>query len=398
MPAAVEELKTGIHAGEEALLSALPGPLVVCDLEGQVITGNGAFVELTGRPLGGIVARHLAELFVRENGRVIEEALARATVECRVKNVRAGCVTSRSGVLPVSLDFSRFERDEEGTTLVLVNIGNLSREEQLAGELSRTQSESESLLAELDEAYQRLKKAQHDLVRKERLAVSAEMAASVAHEIRNPLAIIMMSVQYLHSKLSPGHALREFTSVICNKVKQLDEITKQLISYGRPRTLKLEARDLHGNLDQVLCLAKSKCTVQRIRLIKRFDHVACKVTCDHSLMDEVFSNLLMNAIQAMPKGGVLTVTTQFDLPNNQALIQIGDTGSGIPRRVQTQLAKPFFTTKRDGTGLGLAISHRIVDHHHGSLTYTSRTRGPRCGTTFTIKMPITPPQERSPVE
>jgi signal transduction histidine kinase len=230
-------------------------------------------------------------------------------------------------------------------------------------------------------------------VRRERLAVSSEMAANVAHEIRNPLAIIMMSIQYLHSKLAPGHALREFTSVIVNKVKQLDGITTQLINYGRPRELKLEARDLHQNLNQVLCLANSKCLAQRIRVMKRFHRGPSKVTCDHNLIDEVFSNLLMNAIQAMPKGGTLTVETRYQARNNQAVIRISDTGCGIPRKVQAQIPKPFFTTKRGGTGLGLAISQRIIDHHHGSLTFTSETLGPRRGTTFTIQIPITPSQE-----
>jgi len=237
----------------------------------------------------------------------------------------------------VSLGFSLLERAEGGAEFVVVSVRDSTKEQQLAEELNRTQSESESLLAELDEAYQRLKKAQDDLVRRERLAVSSEMAASVAHEIRNPLAIIMMSIQYLHSKLSPGHALREFTSVIVNKVKQLDEITTQLIDYGRPRELKFEARDLHQNLNQVLCLANSKCLAQRIKVIKRYHRGSSKVTCDHGLMDEVFSNLLMNAIQSMPKGGVLTVETQYDQRNNQATIRITDTGCGIPKNIQPQL-------------------------------------------------------------
>jgi signal transduction histidine kinase len=309
----------------------------------------------------------------------------------KIKDIRAGYLTSRDAPIPVSLGFSLLARAEKGAEFVVVSVRDSTKEQQLAEELNRTQSESESLLAELDEAYQRLKNAQDDLVHRERLAVSSEMAASVAHEIRNPLAIIMMSIQYLHSKLSPGHALREFTSVIVNKVKQLDEITTQLIDFGRPRKLKFEARDLHQNLNQVLCLANSKCAAQHIRVVKRFGRGAAQVTCDHCLMDEVFSNLLMNAIQSMPKGGVLTVETQYDQRNNQATILITDTGCGIPKNVQPQLPKPFFTTKRGGTGLGLAISQRIVDHHRGSLTFTSATQGPKRGTTFTIKIPITRP-------
>jgi PAS domain S-box-containing protein len=390
---AAEQIALGIHADEAALLKAFPGAVELCDLQGHILFISNAFRDLAGKQPEGTLGKNIAELFSEEFRPAIDEAMARAAAGRKIKDVRAACLTSHGAPIPVSLGFSLLERTEVGAEFVVVSVRDSTREQQLAEELNRTQSESESLLAELDEAYQRLKKAQDDLVRRERLAVSYEMAASVAHEIRNPLAIIMMSIQYLHSKLSPGHALREFTSVIVNKVKQLDEITTQLIDYGRPRELKFEARDLHQNLNQVLCLANSKCLAQRIKVIKRLRRGTAQVTCDHSLMDEVFSNLLMNAIQSMPRGGVLTVETQYDERNNQATIRITDTGCGIPKDVQPQLPKPFFTTKRTGTGLGLAISQRIIHHHQGSLTFISATQGPKRGTTFTIKIPITRPQE-----
>jgi len=202
-----------------------------------------------------------------------------------------------------------------------------------------------------------------------------------------------MSIQYLHSKLSPGHAFREFTSAIIKKVERLDKITTQLIGYGRPRELKLEARDVHRNISQVLRLATPKCKAQGVKIVRRFDRKLPKVTCDHDLMDQVFTNLVTNAIEAMSKGGILTVETRFDKDEirSQAVIGISDTGRGIPPKVQPQLFKPFFTTKRNGTGLGLAISHRIIDHHHGGISCASKTRGLQRGTIFTIRLPITPP-------
>ncbi len=395
MSQAAEQIALSIHADEEALLKAFPGAVALCDVEGHILLISDAFTDLAGKQPGGAVGKCISEFFAREFRPGIDEAIGNVAMGQKIKDIRAACLTFRGASIPVSLSFSLPKREERGAELVVVSVRDSTIEEQLGAELNRTQSESESLLAELDEAYQRLKKAQDGLVRRERLAVSTEMAASVAHEIRNPLAIIMMSVQYLHSKLSPGHALREFTSVIVSKVKQLDEITTQLIDYGRPRKLKPEVRNLHRNLNQVLCLANSKFLAQRIRVIKHFDRGPSKVTCDHGLMDEVFLNLLMNAIQAMPKGGELTIETHFDLRNNQAVIHISDTGCGIPRNVQSQLHKPFFTTKRKGTGLGLAISRRIIDLHHGTLTYTSKARGRRHGTTFTVKIPITLPQEES---
>jgi len=202
-----------------------------------------------------------------------------------------------------------------------------------------------------------------------------------------------MSIQYLHSKLSPGHAFREFTSAIIKKVERLDKITTQLINYGRPRELKCEARNVHRNLNQVLHLASPKCKAQGVKIVRRFDRKLPKVKCDHDLMDEVFTNLVTNALEAMPKGGVLIIETRFDADEvkNQAVIVISDTGHGIPPKVQAQLFKPFFTTKRNGTGLGLAISHRIIDHHHGTITCASKSRGSKRGTTFTLRLPITPP-------
>ncbi|MBI3296254.1 MAG: two-component sensor histidine kinase, partial [Deltaproteobacteria bacterium] len=171
-------------------------------------------------------------------------------------------------------------------------------------------------------------------------------------------------------------------------------ITTQLISYGRPRELKLEARDVHRNISQVLRLAMPKCKAQGVKIVRRFDRKLPKVTCDHDLLDQVFTNLVTNAIEAMPKGGILTVETRFDKDEirSQAVISIADTGRGIPPKVQAQLFRPFFTTKRNGTGLGLAISHRIIDHHHGAITCTSQTRGSKRGTTFTLRLPVTPPE------
>ncbi len=394
MPETTEQATSGVHRDCETLLKALCEGVALCDLKGHILTANNALLNLAGAKPAEMAGKSAAGLFTCESYQAIDEAIAQVASGCIVKDIRAGCPTSPGPVIPVAVGFSLLRLPEEDTQVVMVSVKDLRREEQLAEELNRTQSESESLLAELDEAYRRLRRAQDELVRRERLTVSGELAASVAHEIRNPLAIIGMSIQYLHSKLSAGHTFRQFTSAIIKKVKQLDQITTQLIDYGRPRKLKLEARDLHRNLNHVLHLANSKCLAQRVRIITRFDRGSSKVMCDHDLMNEVFTNLVVNAVQAMPKGGVLTVETQFDRQKNQAVVHISDTGCGIPPKVQVQLFKPFFTTKCNGTGLGLAISHRIIDHHHGRLICTSKTRGPQPGTTFTIKIPITPAQEK----
>lgn len=392
MPEAAEQDTSELAMDYAALLKTLLEGVCLCDLDGRILFANKALVELMNTKADEVIGKSVAKLFTDESRQTVDQALAEVATKRTVKGVEAQCLTSNGATLPVSMGCSLFKPNEEDQQLVLVSMRDLSREKKLSEELSRTQSESENLLAELDEAYRQLKGAQEELVRRERLAASGELAASVAHEIRNPLSIIGMSIQYLHSKLSPGHPFREFTNAIIKKVERLDKITAQLINYGRPRELKLEARDLHRNLNQVLHLANSKCKAQGIKIVRRFDRQLPKVTCDHDLMDQVFTNLVMNALEAMPKGGTLTVETQRDREKSQAVINIADTGRGIPPKVQAQLFKAFFTTKRNGTGLGLAISHRILDHHHGTVICISKTRGSKRETTFTIQLPIAPPQ------
>ena len=397
MPEAAEQdTSADFRADYAPLLKALMEGVCLCDLDGRLLIANKALLDLVDAKADDVIGKSVTELFVTASHQAVGQALAQVATKRTVKGIDAQCRTSNGAALPVSVGCLLFKPNEGDRQLVLVSMRDLSREKKLSEELSRTQSESESLLAELDEAYRQLKGAQEELVRRERLAASGELAAGVAHEIRNPLSIIGMSIQYLHSKLSPGHAFREFTSAIIKKVERLDKITTQLINYGRPRELKLEARDVRRNLSQVLHLATSKCKAQGVRIVRRFDRKLQKIKCDHDLMDQVFTNLVTNALEAMPKGGVLTVETRFDEDEirNQAVIMISDTGYGIPPKVQAQLFKPFFTTKRNGTGLGLAISHRIIDHHHGAISCASQTRGARRGTAFTIKLPITPPKER----
>jgi PAS domain S-box-containing protein len=388
--AIIGEVKAGLKLDLEGLLRTLPEGVCLCDGEGHVLLANKAFMDLVDAKADALVGKSAIGVFKPESRQTLKDAWLELETKRTVKGVEVECMSS-NGSVRVLVSLSLLKSSEEDKQLILVSVRDLGRERSLVAELSRTQSESESLLVELDEAYRKLRSTQDELVRRERLAASGELAASVAHEIRNPLSIIGMSIQYLHAKLSPGHAFRGFTSAIIKKVERLDKITTQLINYGRPKELELQARDLHRDFNQVLKLAHFKSRAQGVKIVRRFDRGLQKVTCDHDLLDEVFTNLVTNALEVMPNGGVLTVETQWDPEHQQAVIQIADTGHGVSPKVKAQFFKPFFTTKRNGTGLGLAISHRIIDHHHGSITCTSKTRGTQRGTTFTIRLPLKPP-------
>ncbi len=252
-------------------------------------------------------------------------------------------------------------------------------------ELEGAKNEAETLLAELDEAYKELRRTHDELVRRERLIAAGGLAAGVAHEIRNPLSIIGMSVQYLHSKFKEGDPRREFTEAISDKVEKLDRVTRGLIDYARPRKLNLKKRDIHKILDRVLRLIKHKCKIQKVKIVKRYAKRMPRIRVDDDLMEQVFLNLISNALWAMPNGGSLTVSTKNRKAAGSLEIKFTDTGCGIPEKEINRIFDPFFTSKPEGSGLGLSIVHRIIEDHEGSIDVESEVKK---GTTFTIRLPL----------
>ena len=261
------------------------------------------------------------------------------------------------------------------------------KQSKLIRELTAAKKEVEQLYEELRDAYKELKDTQDELVRQERLAATGELAAGVAHEIRNPLSIINMAVQYLHSKLAPEDPLREFTEAILEKVNRLDRITKELVQYGRPREPELCPADLHRVIESSLRLASARSRAQRVVVHRHYSRSLPPVKVDVERMDEVFSNLITNALDAMTDGGELTVTTGENLDEKHVVIEVANTGKGIPPGKRARLFTPFFTTKPDGTGLGLAICQRILSQHHGAISVESKISGKHKGTRFIITIP-----------
>lgn len=252
-------------------------------------------------------------------------------------------------------------------------------------ELKETKLESQSLLAELESAYKELRDTQEEMLRREKLASTGSLAAGVAHEIRNPLSVIGMSVQYLHSKFGEDDPRREYTKAVIDKVERLDRVTKELIDFSRPRELNLQTRDLHRSLNNVLTLSEAKCKHQRVKIIKRYAKNIPPVVMDEELVEQVFLNLVSNALEAMPRGGKLLVSTSHLPEEGKIAIEFRDTGRGISSKEKKYIFDPFYSTKTNGTGLGLSISQRIIDDHRGSTEVKSRKGR---GTTFTIVLPV----------
>jgi len=179
----------------------------------------------------------------------------------------------------------------------------------------------------------------------------------------------------------------EFTDAIIKKVDRLDNITKELITFGRPLKFRMKRHNLKRLLSRILSLIKPRCKAQKITVVKDYCDELQDVLIDDGHMEEVFTNIITNALDVMSKGGKLTVRTELDEAQKKAVVRISNTGHGIPKKDMPNLFKPFFTTKKQGTGLGLAISHRIVTEHKGTILVESKARGRDKGTTFIIRLP-----------
>lgn len=221
----------------------------------------------------------------------------------------------------------------------------------------------------------------------EEAITAGELAVGIAHEIRNLLSVISMATHYLDSRLSQNNELKEYVKVIVDKVDKLNKISQELISYAKHTELNLETKDVHNAIDSILNLIEPRCKMQTVEVIKNYDEKLPDLTVDYTLIDSVFTNLINNALEAMPKGGKLIIHTEYNKEEKIAVIKIANTGDGMNEQQLSNLFKPFFTTKKHGTGLGLAIVKNIIDMHSGTIKCenNSSNDGDR-GTVFTIKL------------
>jgi PAS domain S-box-containing protein len=385
---------------KELLVQAQSELMITLNPQGEILSANRSTFEALGYGKPSLIGRELANFLPPRKEKEMLEVLTRASLGETIRAFDTELVRKNGQTLSVRVDLIPITtEDSKKIHCIILTCCDTTEQSKLICELTVAKKEVEELYQELRDAYQELKEMQDELVRQEKLVATGELAAAVAHEIRNPLSIINMSVQYIHGKLAPEDSLREFTEAIIEKVNQVDRVTKELIDYGRPRELVFRTVDIQRVIDSVLRLAAARAHSQRVEIHRNFSRYLPLVKVDAERMNEVFSNLVTNALDAMPEGGHLTVATKEDIDEKQVHVEIGNTGKGIPPRKRAELFTPFFTTKPDGIGLGLAICQRIVDEHHGTISAESKINGPNKGTRFIATLPIASREkEPSPIK
>ncbi|MCD5397955.1 ATP-binding protein [candidate division NPL-UPA2 bacterium] len=255
----------------------------------------------------------------------------------------------------------------------------------LEQELAREKKKNVELLEKLRRASDELEEAQENLRCREKLTAVTELTAGIVHEIRNPLSIIAMSVQYLVSRTDKDDPRRAFVEAILRKVEKIDEINKNLIKFGRPRQLIFTKQKVNDLLRRALELIKLPCEERKVQIVEEMTAEPLEIMADGDGIEKVLLNLLNNAIEAMTGGGLLTVKTSYQVNSPaRVIIKIKDTGVGIAEEEREKIFLPFFSKKENGTGLGLTISHRIVSEHGGQIKVESNQNE----TAFSIFLPL----------
>lgn len=239
-----------------------------------------------------------------------------------------------------------------------------------------------------------LEAMQQQLSRAERLATLGQVAAGIAHEIRNPLVGIGSTAALLRDEFEPSDEKRADLDIILNETRRLDRIVNQIIDYARPRDLMPTTWATDGIVDEVVKLLDTRLEDQRIEVV-RSSEPSVIAYADRDQIKQVLLNLCHNALDAMTSGGQLRISAghSINAANNGIFIEVSDSGSGIAKKDLAQVFQPFFTTgKQHGTGLGLAICRNIAEAHGGDITLTSE---PGHGTTARLWLPLRPTPEPS---
>ena len=231
-----------------------------------------------------------------------------------------------------------------------------------------------------------VKALEAEVLQRERLSALGNMAAAIAHEVRNPLNAISMGLQRLKVEFSPTDEPDQYsrlTELMLGEVQRLNTIVEQFLSLARPIEINAEALPLPEFLKELASLEDSaaKRSKVQIRVIAATNLPALKA--DPDLLTQVLLNLMLNGLQAMPEGGTLTLEAKTS--NSNFVIAVTDTGTGLSAETAPRIFEPYFTTKAKGTGLGLAISRRIIEAHGGTLTATNESAG---GCRFEICLPL----------
>jgi len=279
---------------------------------------------------------------------------------------------------------------EKYLEIVLYNIvgsvtGLLSqRERERTVELQKTAQGLEESYQKLQIQSEKMIAVEEKLRRAEKLSTLGEMAAVLAHEIRNPLGSIRGTAEILRDDYKPGDPKYEFIGIQIKETERLNRVVEDFLHMARPQPVDMSLCRVQEELDMIATLVKNDAGERKIKLIMQPPNSPVIINADGEKLRQAFLNIAINALQATPPGGSVIISTTVYM-TSMCEIRFHDTGPGIDAETLANIFEPFYTTKPGGTGLGLAITKKIIESHKGTLQVESE---PGHGTTVTVRLPM----------
>ncbi|MEA3189225.1 MAG: hypothetical protein QOD99_3055 [Chthoniobacter sp.] len=381
-----------------SVINNLPDPIYVKDAEGHYMLDNVAHTRFLGVPAESqIVGKTVFDFFptaVAEHFHASDAAIITSgTPLMNHEEIATDSTGNRKWLLTTKVPL----RDDSDHVRGLVCIGRDITEQKLADERVRAVNVDLSrALGELQKAHEDLHSIQLQLIEAEKMKSIGRLAAGVAHEVKNPLAIITMGVDYLgQQNFSDDSNVPMILKDMSDAVQRADDVIKGLLDFSAPRKLEVSEEDLNAVIKQSLLLVRGEMTGDGFKVVKELDPDLPRVKLDRGKIGQVFVNLFTNAVHAMGKSGTLLVRSyakqltgvganigdsrseSFRVGDTVIVVEVDDTGPGVPEDKLTKVFEPFFTTKPTGkgTGLGLSVTRSIVDLHGGTIDIRNRPEG-----------------------
>ncbi len=365
------EALTALANYTDNILRSIAAGVLTLDREGRVLTWNKAAEDITS-----IQAADVA-------GLPFTAAIDKLDIS---PSDRAQTVDAIRQVMDTGEKFLGYKLEYHGLDgdVAFINM-NISQLRNHVGEMLGLVIIFEDITREI--------KMENEMRRISELAAIGQLAASIAHELRNPLSSIKGAAQYIRKEYEDHTLMCEFLDIIIEEVNVLNKITTEFLDFARPTRFNLKDADVNDVLFRLLQLMQMDISKHAVDVRQTLAYDIPRVIADDKQLEQVFRNIVLNALQAMPEGGTLSITTSAE-PDGVS-IKLSDTGCGITEEELKQIFVPFFTTKTKGTGLGLAIVQKIVENHGGRVSVNSRVGE---GTTFHVFLPLCGEKARAALE
>jgi signal transduction histidine kinase len=346
----VKEVFSALKENLDQIMGTLQDGLVLFTRDTRVVLVSASAERFVGRPRGEILGNVVEEVFNDANklGRIVLDAFALLQPipqrEIELENGRR---------IQIALDFIAERGERIGALLTMRDAESVRRIENEI-ELSR------------------------------RLAAIGRLTSGVAHEVKNPINAIVVHLELLREKMREiDPDTRRHMDIIGSEIHRLDRVVQTLVDFNRPLELRLSDFDLRRLMEEVALLAAPEAARQGVKVETNLGSEALPVRADADLIKQALLNVVINGVQAMNDGGVLTMVTRRD--DTAATIEVRDQGTGIPPEIRDKIFNLYFTTKKVGSGIGLAMSYRVLQLHNGALDFVTEMGQ---GTTFRLVIPL----------